>query len=328
LAICLAMGGLGNLIGGGLRQLVGLARPWLASVAASRHWPGTIERFLRGGGAAPELIPSGGGSTILLGLLALAAVVGWRSRTRVGSHLQKQMVLLLGLTAVMGLGMPGLVDNFGHLGGAIAGGLIGLFDRPLARLASSAWFRTLGLAVALGVTAVCLGSAIRDDRTESAFVHEFEEVASRAHVARSVLASLNQMHYLYAEAALGPDGIGGGRLLPLDVLAIESLLARGPRTGEPAKPDPDLSNRTPAQLAGVLDRLDPIVGDPWGEAVADDLRRLRVLARASVTIRPSFEQIYEFAVCWSSAARTIAADLTQLDARLASLRASRVEAGR
>ena len=37
-------------------------------------------------------IASGGGSTVVLGLVALCAVVGWRSRTRIGDYLRSQMV--------------------------------------------------------------------------------------------------------------------------------------------------------------------------------------------------------------------------------------------
>ncbi len=259
LAICLAIGGLGNLLGGAMRQAVGVARPWLASVAASRHWPGAIERVLRGGAAFPESIASGGGSTILLGLLALGAVVGWRSRTRIGGHLQKQMVLLLALTAALGLAMPGLVDNFGHLGGAIVGGVIGLFDRPLTRMSKSRWFRGVCLAVAVGVPAACLGLAIRADRVETEYRHQLDEILGRGRTAQAVRVALNQLHYLYALEASRTDG-GRGLIVPLDGLAIADLLSRGPRTGEPAKPDPDLLNRAPSQMAGVFDVFDHIIG--------------------------------------------------------------------
>ena len=133
LVICLAIGGLGNLVGGAIRQFVSVARPGLASFASTHHWPGLIERVLRGQGdpGVAQIIHTGGGSTILLGLLALGAVVGWRSKTRIGSHLQKQMLLFLGLTAAMGIAMSNLVDNYGHLGGAILGLVIGLL-RPAA----------------------------------------------------------------------------------------------------------------------------------------------------------------------------------------------------
>ena len=44
----------------------------------------------------------GGGSTVVLGLVALCAVVGWRSRTRIGDYLRAQMIGVLIFTAVLG----------------------------------------------------------------------------------------------------------------------------------------------------------------------------------------------------------------------------------
>ncbi len=323
LAICLAMGGLGNLVGGATRQLVGLARPWLASVATSRHWPGAIERLLRGEPGFPASVPSGGGSTILLGLMALGAVVGWRSKTRIGAHLQKQMVILLALTAVMGVSMSGLIDNYGHLGGAIVGGLIGLFDRPLMRLSGSRWFRGLCWAVVLGVSAACLGSAIRDDRVESDYQHQHDEVVHRGRADGLVGRALNQLHYLYFLEVSRASEANRGIYSPFDLQAITDLLSRGPRTGEPPKPDPDLINRSPAQMAGVLDELDHIAGTPWGDQVAADIARLRILARSSVATPPTFDQVYEFVVCWRNAAKAVAADLAQVNARFVELEAAR-----
>jgi membrane associated rhomboid family serine protease len=310
LAVCLVIGGLGNLVGGASRQVMAVARLWLASVAADRHWPGRIERFLRGGTTFPDLVPTGGGSTILLGLLALAAVVGWRSRTRIGVHLQRQMIFLLALTAVLGLMMTGLVDNYGHLGGAIVGAGIGLFDRPLMRLSESRWFRAWCWAFALGLSTACLGSAIRADRLESSYQHEFSEIARRGRVADSVHRSLKQLHYLYAMEATRSDSVRV-HTSPFDSLAIADLLSKGPRTGD----------QTP--LLGVLDRLDHIMGVPWGDEIARDIRRLLDLARSSVTAPPTFDQVYEFVVCWRSAEKAVAADMVQLNARFAELEATR-----
>ena len=59
--------------------------------------------------------PSGGGSTVVLGLVALCAVVGWRSRTRFGAFLRSQMVGLLVATAILGQMLP-IIDNWGHAG--------------------------------------------------------------------------------------------------------------------------------------------------------------------------------------------------------------------
>ena len=321
LAICLVIGGLGNLVGGATRQIVAVGRLWLASVAASRHWPGTIERFLRGGATVPDLIPTGGGSTILLGLIALAAVVGWRSRTRIGAYLQKQMVIFLALTAVLGLMMTGLVDNYGHLGGAIVGGAIGLVDHRLVRLSEFSWFRGLCWVFVLGVSTACLGSAIRADRSESDYQHEVNEITSRgrSRPSRSSAPSTSSITSTQLEATR--RGSERGQVFLLDALAIADLSSRGPRTGEPAKPDPGLLNRAPAQLAGVLDRLDHIRDFPWGESNRPaDIRGLLALARESAKAPPAFDQVYEFVICWKEAEKAVAADLVQLNARFAGTR--------
>ena len=59
----------------------------------------------------------GGGSVVVLGLVALLAVVGWRSPTKFGQYVRSQMVWILVATAVLGMLVP-IVDNWGHAGGA------------------------------------------------------------------------------------------------------------------------------------------------------------------------------------------------------------------
>ena len=78
-----------------------------------------------------ENIHSGGGSVVILGLVGLCAVVGWRSRTRRGVYLGQQMINVMVLTAILGVGFPLFVkgvgvDNWGHAGGAIIGALVAL----------------------------------------------------------------------------------------------------------------------------------------------------------------------------------------------------------
>lgn len=70
------------------------------------------------------LITSGGGSTVIFGLIGLIAVVGRRSRSRMGQYLYNQMIGLLAFNFIIGLTIP-QIDNFAHAGGAIAGALIG-----------------------------------------------------------------------------------------------------------------------------------------------------------------------------------------------------------
>ena len=85
-----------------------------------------------------ENIHSGGGSVVILGLVGLCAVVGWRSHTRRGVYLGQQMINVMILTAVLGLGFPLFVkgvgvDNWGHTGGAVIGALVGFWHHHLTR---------------------------------------------------------------------------------------------------------------------------------------------------------------------------------------------------
>ena len=322
LAVCLAIGGLGNLLGGALRQLSSTARPWLASIASARHWPGAIERFLQGGVAAPVSIHTGGGSTILLGLLALGAVVGWRSKTRIGSHLQKQMVILLALTAVLGVAMSNLVDNYGHLGGAIVGAILGLFDRPLLRLSEGKVFRSICWASVGAVSVACLGSAVTDDRAEVGYRRQFEQIVGRGQVAEGTKAAIDRLYALYASEVLRSEHFRDPTF-ELDALAVGDLLARGPMAPAPSQVAPEEAAREREELARVLDLLDKLPGDPWGEEVEGDLARLRQLGRSSLEGSPSYEQAYEFFVCWKAASRAVSDDLARLKARLFELEKDR-----
>lgn len=86
----------------------------------------------------PENIHSGGGSVVLLGLVGLCAVVGWRSGTPRGKSLCRQMIGVMVLTAFLGIGFPLLfknigVDNWGHTGGAVVGALVAFGHHRLLR---------------------------------------------------------------------------------------------------------------------------------------------------------------------------------------------------
>src|SRR5262249_10553944 len=96
---------------------------------------------------------SGGGSTVVLGLVGLCAVVGWRSKTRRGDYLRGQMVGALIFTALFGQVVP-IIDTWGHAGGALVGAAIGFVHRPLVRTAGREVTRWAGVAAVL-VLAVC-----------------------------------------------------------------------------------------------------------------------------------------------------------------------------
>ena len=60
----------------------------------------------------PE-VHSGGGSVVIMGLVGLCAVVGWRVRDRWGKSLSRLMTLFLVLTAIMGILLPRIHRQLG-----------------------------------------------------------------------------------------------------------------------------------------------------------------------------------------------------------------------
>lgn len=99
----------------GMLILIGFAGNMMAALA--RPVIGTPKDYTL-------LISSGGGSTIVFGMIGLVAVVGKRSRSRMGRYLYNQMVMLLVVNFLIGLTIP-QIDNYAHAGGAIAGAMIG-----------------------------------------------------------------------------------------------------------------------------------------------------------------------------------------------------------
>ena len=106
---------------------------------------------------AHPLIHSGGGSVVIMGLIGLCAVVGWRSRTETGSDLGWQMSKALGMTGLLGVAFPRYIDNWGHAGGAISGFPLGLLHRWFLgnHGRPSAW----GMGVVAGLVIVGCGLA-------------------------------------------------------------------------------------------------------------------------------------------------------------------------
>jgi membrane associated rhomboid family serine protease len=154
LAICIALGGMGNLLGVLMRQGIASGGVWLQEHGLARVFP---PAFFNGG--APGMlaqIPSAGGSTVILGLIGLALVVGWRSRTRVGAFLRDQMLSFLVFTAVIGFFGRQVIDNYGHAGGAISGACLGLFHRKLVHTPERGRFRRFAVAFSLFILSLCL----------------------------------------------------------------------------------------------------------------------------------------------------------------------------
>jgi len=125
-----------------------------------------VSALIRYATSSGQNVHSGGGSVVIMGLIGLCALMGWRSRTATGSDLGWQMVKALGLTGLLGIAFPRYIDNWGHAGGVFVGSLLGLLHRWFLRQYSrpSAW--GMGIVSAL-VIAGCAIAQINADRREA-----------------------------------------------------------------------------------------------------------------------------------------------------------------
>ena len=145
-----------------------------------------IRRWLR---SNPE-VHSAGGSVVIMGMIGLCAVAGWRSRIPDGRRLSRLMLIFIVLTAGLGAIFPSYIDNWGHAGGLIVGLAIGFAHRSLcARLGSpAAW----GSGVLTGL--VIAGSAAAQ------FVAERREAPAR--LERSLVRRSNYLGAGHGRAGL------------------------------------------------------------------------------------------------------------------------------
>lgn len=256
LALAIAIGGLGNL-------LAGAVRPWLAQ---------GIE------------VHSAGGSTLVLGLIALCAVVGRRSKTRMGDYLSNQMIVLLGFTAVSGL-LISSIDNVGHAYGALFGALIGLAHRPLLRLEKLQDQRPAGL---LGGAAILIllgsfGAQFAQARTERAAVRRVYAIQERERAAVAIDAVLAAQRVFFNAdpaarsvlALVTPKGADG-----LTLIETTPNSKRRRRIIDPAS-------------AAVL-RLQLAAEATPGPRLKGDLHALRDLTRSALARKPNAEERARF----------------------------------
>ncbi len=183
-----------------------------------------------------------GGSTVIMGLVGLCALVGWILRSRTGDHLRNQMLFVIILTAGIGIvfwavGLP-VIDNWGHAGGTVVGALIGLSNAAIVRLGRS------GYAKAAGWVSLCLivgsGAAqVKDGRTADSrqlqHAQEFEQAKYRFQVDGQVIKRLEEIRKVYRVVAL-PRAITRGAMI--------REMPRRPTTPSPAVP-PATQSETP-----------------------------------------------------------------------------------
>jgi membrane associated rhomboid family serine protease len=163
-------------------------------------------------------VHSGGGSVVIMGLIGLCAVMGWRSRSAMGSDLGWQMVKALGLTGLLGIVFPRYIDNWGHAGGVIVGASLGLMHGWFLRRYSqpSAW--GAGIVTALVITGCGLVQVYADRR----------ETPQRREIALRTELIQREVAYRNLRAALALlDRDANRRLLARGLDAAADVLDRG-----------------------------------------------------------------------------------------------------
>jgi rhomboid protease GluP len=131
-----------------------------------------------GGSVASYLMspaPSVGASGAIFGLIGGLGVFSYLNRQVLGEAGRAQvqsMATIAVINLVIGFSAPGIIDNWGHMGGLVAGTLVGAALAPRFRLDPLlfppvivrryppwGWLAALGLAVALSLLAVLLPGA-------------------------------------------------------------------------------------------------------------------------------------------------------------------------
>ncbi len=222
-----------------------------------------IAIVIRSVNGSNPLIHSGGGSVVVLGLVGLCAIVGWRLRSRMGTFFYRQMVGLLFATGLLGIALPRYIpigiDNWGHAGGALVGALLGFGHSAFLRGISKPRAWGAGLLTAI-VIALCGAAQVISDRRETPVRLEASAVLRVAELER-VSRDLDMTRRL-----VGQEG---------DVQQMRGLLAR---------PETNLDRTTQAGIARLRSMLDAslphaISSPDWGQfqdqltALIDHVRR-------------------------------------------------------
>ncbi|QEH36697.1 Rhomboid protease GluP [Aquisphaera giovannonii] len=144
-----------------------------------------LAMLVRLGMGSNPLNQSGGGSVVIMALIGLCAMVGWRSRTPMGSDLGWQMAKAVVMTGLLGVAFSRYIDNLGHLGGLLVGLPIGaLHPRLLKRYGRPlSWF--------LGQVAAAVIVASGAAQWAAEFRHGTSQNASRDETLRRALDETN-----------------------------------------------------------------------------------------------------------------------------------------
>ena len=241
-------------------------------------------RYLLGGNLDT---PSAGGSSVMFGFIALVAVVGWRSRTRFGDFVRRQM---LGTLVVFGvvLGVLGrsVLDNFGHAGGALAGALVAFAHRPLIRTRRRRGPTIAAGVVALAVVVACIAGQWRSGRRESLRWQKAlaaQEAQEKARQAKEKAQRELQRLAVTALMVHGVEQVAAN----YDLMAKIIEQARGPFRVDPTVPARNA-------IRQGLSEIDPARSSEVEVGDADRFARWRKLAEMAAARQPGAAEIREF----------------------------------
>jgi len=202
-------------------------------------------------------VESGGGSVVILGLVGLCAIVGWRLRSRIGRLLYRQMVVVLIVTGLFGIALPRYIDNWGHAGGAIVGALLGFGHSAFLRGVSKP--RAWGAGILTGAVIVLCGAAqaIADRREAPARLeaHAMRRVAELERLSRGLIMAqrlaaesgdVQQMRGIFALLETDVD-----RTTQARVRRLRSMLEGSKQPAAPGRERPDFQD----QLAELIDQV-------------------------------------------------------------------------
>jgi rhomboid protease GluP len=241
------------------------------------------------------LITSGGGSVVVMGLVALCAVVGWRAGTRLGDYLRNQMFWVLGLTAAIGLGLPilglSIVDNWGHACGALVGGGIGLANDWLLARSEGGFGRWSG-RLGAGLLSICAIAQVADDRVESVERRvALQKAMKRWEEDERHLLRLEEIRGLHRTMTLPRVVLRGALVRALPSVAVPDR--SGPSSLATSEADPEITLYR-AVIAAALEAFDsmrPTLGEGQN---ASDFHRLRALLQSALRDPPTLDEFREF----------------------------------
>jgi Rhomboid family len=149
-----------------------------------------VSTLIRQGIGSNRSVHSAGGSVVILGLVGMCAIAGWRSKRRMGRLLARQMGLVLLLTAILGLALPKFIDNWGHAGGALVGGVLGFAHQWLVARQSKPATWGIGLMTWLIIAGCGVAQLIDNRRPAPALLERTLFVLTRVEATLNIVGRL------------------------------------------------------------------------------------------------------------------------------------------